>query len=197
MTSILGRSSTIKFCAVSTVGRILLFTSVARASILSELLRTATYRATKIPAWTATATLVTAMKNFRRVSSMAAPQTALGLRLRSCCSSLLKILAWLRSGGGRLVICLAAGLVSVAELLFLLIEHVASAIHPVIRLFARPASLLARLLAAFLRFGAKHVACFFSGVRRVQHTDYSSHAKPRQEPQKAIAITIRHNYLLK
>src|SRR5712671_6126296 len=124
---------------------------------------------------------------------MAAPQLLLGC---SCCLRRLKILAWFGSGGGRLVICLAAGLVSVAELLFLLIEHVASAIHPVIRLFARPASLLARLLAAFLRFGAKHVACFFSGVRRVQHTDYSSHTKPRQEPQKAVAITIRHNYLL-
>src|SRR4029077_1030661 len=165
MTSIFGRSSSIMLCAVSTVGRTLLFTSVARASILSVLLRTATYRATKIPAWTATAIVVTAIKNFRRVSSMAAPQLLLGY---SCCflpRLPLKILAWFGPGGGRLVICLAARLVSVAELLFLLIEHVASAIHPVIRLFARATSLLARFLGAFLRFGAKHVACLFSGVR--------------------------------
>src|SRR5882762_9345589 len=156
MTSIFGRSSSIMLCAVSTVGRTLVFTSVARASILPVLLRTATYRATKIPAWTATAIVVTAIKTFRRVSSMAAPQLLLGC---SCCFRRLKILAWFGSGGSRLVICLAAGLVSVAELLFLLAEHVASAVHPVIRLFARPATLLARLLTAFLRLGAKHVAC--------------------------------------
>src|ERR1700676_43731 len=155
MTSIFGRSSTIKLCAVSTVGRTLLVTSVARASILSVLLRTATYRATKIPAWTATAIVVTAIKIFRRLSSMAAPGLLL---LLFAALARLKILGRFGSGGSRLVIRLAAGLVSGAELLLLLIEHVAPAVYPFIRLFARTASLLARLLATFLRLGAKHIA---------------------------------------
>src|SRR5260370_14853269 len=47
-----------------------------------------------------------------------------------------------------------------------------------------------------MRFRAKLVACFFSRVGRVQHANYSSDAEPCQEPQKAAAITICHNYLL-
>src|SRR5208337_3531815 len=101
-----------------------------------------------------------------------------------------------RLGRGRLVICLAARLVSVAELLFLLVEHVASAIHPVPRLFARPASLLPHALAAFLRLGANYVACFLAGMRRVQHTHDRSDTETRQKPQEAIAFMIRHNRLL-
>src|SRR6266851_3462651 len=129
------------------------------------------------------------MKNFRRVSSMAAPQSAPA-------PAALDILGRFGPGGGRLVICLTPGLVSGAELLFLLIEHVASAIHPVTRLFACPASLLPRSLGAFLRLGANYVACFIARARRVQHTDYRSDTETRQEPQEAVAITIRHNYLL-
>ena len=63
----------------------------------------------------------------------------------------LDILGRFYPGRGRLVIGLTASLVSGAELLFLLVEHVASAIHPVTRLFACPTSVmhaLARCLPA-------------------------------------------------
>jgi hypothetical protein len=50
-----------------------------------------------------------------------------------------------------------------------------------------------RALAAFLRLGANYIAHFIAGLRRVQHTDHRSDTEPRQEPQEAIAITIRHN----
>jgi hypothetical protein len=98
--------------------------------------------------------------------------------------------------GGRLVVRLAASLVCGAELLLLLVEHVASAIHPVIRLFASTTSVVTRSLAAFLRLGANHIARFIAGARGVQHTHYRSDPETSQKPQEAIAITIRHNYLL-
>src|SRR5277367_5391299 len=79
----------------------------------------------------------------------------------------LDVLAGLSPGRGRLAISLTAGLVCRAESLFLLIEHIAAALHPVICLFAGPASLLSSALAAFLRLGTKHVAHFIAGARRI------------------------------
>src|ERR1035437_1813193 len=97
---------------------------------------------------------------------------------------------------GRLVIGLTARPVSGAELLFLLVEPAAAAIPPVARLFACPTSLGPRSLAAFLRLGTNGIAGFIAGAGRVQHADYCSHTATRQEPQKAVAFTIRHNSLL-
>src|ERR1019366_2489248 len=128
-----------------------------------------------------------AIKTLRRVSSIGC----------SCCCLPRDILGRFGSGRGRLVIGLTAGLVSVAELVFLLVDHFASAIHPVTGLFACPPSGLTRAFAAFLRFGANYVACFIAGARRIQHTDYSSDTEPCQEPQEAVAVMIRHNYLLR
>src|ERR1700677_3372086 len=69
-TSIFGRNSTIIARTDSTFGRVLLDTSAARASILAALWRTVRKRPTRIPACNTTAIVVTAIKTFRRVSSI-------------------------------------------------------------------------------------------------------------------------------
>src|ERR1700693_223437 len=108
----------------------------------------------------------------------------------------LHILSLFSTGRGRLVISLSASLISRAELFLLIVEHVASAIHPLTRLLFRPASLLTRLLAALLCLGAQHFARFIAGARRIQHTDHSSNSEPCQKPQETSTITICHNCLL-
>src|SRR5712692_4504207 len=60
--SILGRNSTNMECVISAVGRTLVFTSAASASMRALVLRTDRYKATRMPAWSTTAAVVTAMK---------------------------------------------------------------------------------------------------------------------------------------
>src|ERR1035441_3332135 len=111
---------------------------------------------------------------------------------------MLTLRIFLRLGGGssRLVIGLPSGFVSVAKLLFLLIDHIASAIDPIIGLFARPARLLTRAIGALLRLGADYVPRLVACLGGIQHTDYGSYAETRKKPQKAAAVTIRHHCLL-
>src|ERR1700689_5981709 len=117
----------------------------------------------RIPACTTMTNVVTAIKILRRLSSIGAPIVAPTAR----CSDRapLDILRRFGSGGGRLRIRLTASFISGAEALFLLVEHIVAAVHPLARLFARAASLLARLIAAFLRFGANHIAHLIARAR--------------------------------
>src|SRR5271157_4376530 len=111
-------------------------------------------------------------------------------------SSPLDILRRLAPSRGGLAVSLPPRLVGRAEPLFLLVDHVGAAIHPVAGLFARPASLLPRPLAAFLGLGANHIPHFIARAWRIQHSHHRSHPKPCQEPQEAVAFTLRHNCLL-
>jgi hypothetical protein len=56
---------------------------------------------------------------------------------------------------------------------------------------------LPRPLAAFLRLGANYVAHFVAGFGRIQHANHGSNPEPCQKPQEAVAVTFRHDYLLK
>src|SRR4029077_5948171 len=101
-----------------------------------------------------------------------------------------------RARGGCLTIGLTAGLVGGPELLFLLADNVATAIHPISCLFPRFASLLSNPLAPFLSLRDQHFARLFSGSRRVQYAHYRSDPGTRQKPHKTVAVTIRHDFLL-
>src|SRR5437867_4745621 len=98
--------------------------------------------------------------------------------------------------GGGFTIRLTARFIGCPELLFLLADNVAPALHPVSRLLARLASLLSHPLTSLLSLGNQHLARFFSGARSVQYAHYGSDPETRQKPHKAVAITIRHDFLL-
>src|ERR1035438_1022600 len=108
----------------------------------------------------------------------------------------LRIFLRLGRGRSRLVISLTSGFVSVAKLLFLLIDHIASAIDPIVGLFARPARLVTRAIGALLRLGADYIPRLVARLGGIQHTDCGSYAETRKKPQKAAAVTIRHHRLL-
>ena len=59
-----------------------------------------------------------------------------------------------------------------------------------------PAERAARPFAAFLRLRANHFPHLIARSWSVQNADHSPNTQTRQEPQKAVAVTIRHNCLL-
>src|SRR5215469_13762814 len=91
-----------------------------------------------------------------------------------------------------LVIRLATSFISGAELLLLLVHHVAATIGPVLRLVPRLARPAPHILPALFGARFQYFPCFRPRTWGIQNSGQCSQSQARQEPYEAIAIPIRH-----
>src|ERR1700745_3691951 len=79
----------------------------------------------------------------------------------------------------RFVVSLPSGIVSGAELIFLLIEHFAAAIDPIICLRPRGACPVANELASLFGLGQQSLASLIPGARSIQHPSHRTYSQTR------------------
>src|SRR5208283_203285 len=186
-----GRKSVSIELAESIVGSAFPFTSSITTSNLAVVLRTAKYKATRIPACRRTAAAVTAMNTGTRFSIIRnAPAESFEITAE------LHALGGSSLGGGFLV-SLASRFVSRTELILLLIHHVQTLIHPARSLFTSFTGSIANVFTSLLRPGALFLARLAASARRIKNSNQTAKTHSRQKPQKAAAIAFRHwNFLL-
>src|ERR1700686_912119 len=174
--STLGRSSVNIASACAIVGRTLVLTSVASASIFVLVLRRTTKMATRTPACNRTAIPVNAIK----IVSLSVSIGLLQLFLDSASSGelaipILQILGRSRLGRGFMV-GLTTRLISRAELFLLLSHHVATFVGPLRRLLARVTRPILYVFAAL--FGARTqnfsgLVARTRGIQNSRHRPYT------------------------
>src|SRR5712692_741184 len=160
--SILGRNSTNMECVISAVGRTLVFTSAASASMCALVLRTDRYKATRMPAWSTTAAVIAANKSVASISI--APFYSAWLPRRMAASQILRTAAF---RGGGFLISLPSGFIRRPELLLLLVQDAAATIHPVGGLLASLVRAIAHELPALVGLGTERFPGFAAGTRRI------------------------------
>src|SRR6202030_964776 len=168
ITSNVGRSSVSIACAVSIVGRALVFTSSESASRRALVVRMVRYMAARRPACKSTATPVKAINSGVRFSIVILPNST------AECTEL-QVLGR-RGFRGRLLIGLATGLVGGAELILLLIHDVASPINPLGSLLAGLAGASTNVFSSFLGPSEQSFPRLATRTRRVQHSYHSAQA---------------------
>src|SRR6185369_14086052 len=88
---------------------------------------------------------------------------------------------------------LTPGFISGTELLFLLINNLASAIYPLICLLAGFIGPFTYVFTAFIRFRTQHFPGFAAGSWCIQNPYCRTNAYARQKPKEAVAISVCHS----
>src|ERR1700752_2365110 len=156
------------------VGRILVFTSVASASIFVLLLRMTTNIATRTPACSSTAIPVNAIKIVSLSVSISVLQRFLDSASSGERDRILQIFGRSRLRRG-FMIGLTTRLISRAELFLLLSHHVTTFVGPFRRLFARFPRPSFYILAALFSARAKSFPGLVARTRGIQNSRHRSH----------------------